>query len=140
MSWRLLSRDYAFYRGMKLEYLSSNQQGQVLLATDDPTFAAEAGFVCQSDGCHGWVSESEITEFVRESWWGELDGVKVLISAENDDEYSIISSRPLPGWNLQREDKHEWGGSIPKSAVTKVWRETHSWPPRPSQEVTEAGR
>ncbi len=98
------------------------------MSTYDPSVAVELGFHERDGKFSGWVPKEQVAEFSTEKWWGELDGIKVFIRSESEDEYSIETDCTLgEKWNLQRVDKHDWVGSVPKSAMTRVWSERYTW-------------
>ncbi len=104
-------------------YESYNAVGDVLLSTDDPLIAAELNFRKNGDGEFlAWVPNSEVAEFFRETWLGEIDGRKVVIECERNDEYSINTQSSVVGirWGLRQVDKMDWAGRVPKTACTNV--------------------
>ncbi len=128
VSCRLISQEFAVYRGFKLLYRSYTKEGEVLLSTTDPNIAAELDFQERNGNFSGRVPKEQVTEFSTEKWMGELDGTTVYIWSESDDEYGIETDCTLAEkWNLQRVDKLDWGGAVPKSAMTRVWCERRTW-------------
>lgn len=125
MDWTWLSGNYAVFQGHKFR-LRSHDKDRLQLATESSALASRLGFSSGTDGVFvKWVPRADVTELVRELWWGNLDGQVVWIQAEVDDKYSIeVEGGPLARkWGLTQIDRGEWRGLVPKKSFSRVWRE-----------------
>lgn len=135
MSWIRMYGEFAQYRGFR--FLVRDREGlvQVLLVTDNSSMGREVGFHPNAQGEYtGWVSMQDITQLSNESWFGELDGQTVWILGEQGDHYHVHTrggTDLATKWGLDEVDRNEWGGTVPKGAISQVWSNVR-WvkPPR----------
>lgn len=133
MDWKWLTLRFATYRGYRLA-VKENFKRRVKLYTANPAIGRELGFAPHPTGVFmGWVPLREVTELTKETLLGELDGKRVWILGEEGDQYYIQTreGRTIAAkWGLEEVDRGEWGGCVPKSALSRVWHEVN-WLKRP---------
>lgn len=123
---QLRSGRFVVYRGHKLKLQREGPAGRLVVLVDDPSVAAALGFEESNVASYvGSVVTAEVEAMFWEGWYGLLDGVKVFIDLEEGDHYSILTEDASIGrrWNLSRLDQIDWQGSVPRSAITKIWSE-----------------
>lgn len=127
MSKRWLRNATAVYHGVRVTYHSSwAEKGECLLSTTDPDLARALNFSPSDEGRYRkWVSMSEVEDFIEETWWGFLEGRKVLLEAEDGNHFWVYtaSASLADRWNLEQIDKHDFSGPVPKTAFSSTWCE-----------------
>lgn len=122
---------YAIVEGFRVAF-RSYRGNQVLLSTDDAEIAAKLGFSLSGYGDFSkWVPRVQVSEFIQETWFGELDGQIAWIRGEDGDHYQIqVRNRTIASlWSLREVERGEWEGLAPKGAFARVWSKVQPFEP-----------
>ncbi|MGE7907949.1 hypothetical protein ACQKNS_26775 [Peribacillus sp. NPDC094092] len=118
----LKSGIYGKYNGIEYE-ITIDMDNNIKIMTEEINDIDHAFVNIYNSGVYSKkVNRSELTDCVSVSYFGNVDGERVQILQETEDEFQISSGSMLVGDNLNipRIDRETWLGWVPKRKVKLI--------------------